>query len=151
MDQWIIRRCQVLYDYLWDRWGIQIGTATAATYIVWGSAMLPFVEGGLFAIGCVVLFIGFGIAGFRNTQQSNGNFLRLNIVAEATIEDWFPWAMRCVFLPVNLIADFFMKLDLHYYVADAALIAVMYGFCIKVRERDESRFRKLAPASNPAS
>ena len=113
--------------------------------------MLPFVNGVMFAVGCVILLVGLSIAGFRNAQQSKGNFLGLNIAAENTIEDRFPWAIRCVFLPVNLIADFFMKLDLHWYVADAALIAVMYGFCIKVRERDESRFRKLVPASSPAS
>ena len=154
MDDWIIRKCQVAYDYLWDRWGIRAGTVTAAFYIVWCGSLLgrQTIREDMFfmALLGLMFLLGIGIAQFRNVQQDNGNYARLNASASDMENSKFQWALRFIFLPLKVVADIVL-LQASWLAADLALIGVCYAFTIKVRERDESRFRKLVPVSSPAS
>lgn len=154
MDDWIVRRCQTGYDYLWDRWGIRIGTISATFYIAWCSFLISrhTIREDMFMVtllGLLFLF-GIGISQFRNVQQDKGNYARLNAVASDIENSRWQWALRFIFLPLSLVVDVIM-LQANWFVADLALIGVCYAFTIKVRERDESRFRKLVPVSSPAS
>jgi len=98
----------------------------------------------------LMFLLGIGIAQFRNVQQDKGNYARLNAVASDMENSKVQWVLRFIFMPLNVVADIVL-LQANWLVADLALIGVCYAFTIKVRERDESRFRKLVPASSPAS
>lgn len=146
IDEWLIKHCQEGYNYIWDRWGVRIGTILGIAYCFWivGTGTQAKSAGAWVFIGIIGL-MGLVMGAYRCSQQDEGKFREINDTANET-QNSIPLRFMRLFFPLFFVADYFNS-DIKGAVITASLLVAMFAFCLKVRERDESRFKvhKLAP------
>jgi len=140
-DAWIIAGLNDLYLWLLDWTGVYIGTIT----FLMGAeqvAFLIYIKAAWFAAFMLLMILV--NAGIRYHQQAMGLVARYNLAAE-----WFeksPIRTALIAFGVGLIMADIIQYRWWYLFDGAITQALLYLWCLKIRERQKKEFRlpKLA-------
>jgi hypothetical protein len=137
-DGYLLRLMQWAYDYLLDRYGILIGTVRGVTSLIWFTAFAYWTE-STWLVATLAAFIALGMLVFRaqNEAQKSGRYAELNAMA-------MEYETGALFVGLRVMLIIFIALDsVKLDFSSLALYIHWLTTTVKVRDRDESRFREL--------
>lgn len=146
MDQALIKWTQAIYDYLWDRWGIYAGwCAQFCIVAAFGFSLMAHQADKTQIHWAIVLIylLGLLVCEIRNSLQKRERYGLFNSIASTDERNFF---IRYFMWGVLFGDIVYAALQGAPYSAcnTAMLQTYCYVLTVKIRRRDDTRFRQLS-------